>query len=100
MQNFVTRLFNWRKSATAIHQGKLLHFIPENNCYVYFRIHDKQKIMIIINRNEKSLQLDLTRFNEVLQKPHQAREIISNQNLVLERTLKVNAKTAMILELH
>ncbi len=100
MQNFVTRLFNWRKSATAIHQGKLLHFIPENNCYVYFRTHDKQKIMIIINRNEKSLQLDLTRFNEVLQKPHQAREIISNQNLVLERTLKVNAKTAMILELH
>ena len=100
MQNFVTRLFNWRKSATAIHQGKLLHFIPENNCYVYFRTHDKQKIMIIINRNEKSLQLDLTRFNEVLQKPHQAREIISNQNLVLEKMLKVDAKTAMILELH
>ncbi|MBC3831722.1 glycoside hydrolase family 13 protein [Undibacterium amnicola] len=100
MQNFVTRLFNWRKSTTAIHQGKLLHFIPENNCYVYFRIHDKQKIMIIINRNEKSLQLDLTRFNEVLQKPHQAREIISNQNLVLEKMLKVDAKTAMILELH
>ena len=100
MQNFVTRLFNWRKSANAIHQGKMLHFIPENNCYVYFRIHDKQKIMIIINRNEKSLQLDLTRFNEVLQKTHQAHEIISSQNLVLEKTLKIDAKTAMILELH
>jgi len=100
MQNLVTRLFTWRKTATAIHHGKLLHFIPENNCYVYFRTDAKQKVMVIINRNEKTLQLDLSRFTEALHGSKRALEVISNHRLDLEKTLQINAKTAMILELH
>lgn len=100
MQNFVARLFNWRKTASAIHHGKLIHFIPENNCYVYFRSNAKQKVMVIINRNENAMQLDLSRFAEALQGSQRAIEIINNRSLVLDTTLHVNAKSAMILELH
>lgn len=100
LQNLVTRLFTWRKTATAIHHGKLLHFIPENNCYVYFRTDAKQKVMVIINRNEKALQLDLSRFTEALHGSKRALEVISNHRLDLGKTLEINAKTAMILELH
>ena len=60
----------WRKTAGAIHQGRLIHFIPENNCYVYFRVlkysGKKSSVMVVLNRNEKPQTLDLQRFREVL----------------------------------
>jgi hypothetical protein len=67
---------------------------------VYFRTDAKQKVMVIINRNEKALQLDLSRFNEALHGSKRALEVISNHHLDLEKTLEISAKTAMILELH
>jgi len=103
MQDFVRKLFNWRKTETAIHQGKLTHFIPENNCYVYFRVFnngkDERKVMVIINRNEQSTELDLQRFQEVIKDTKTAREVMSGQLISLKEKLKINAKTALILEL-
>nr|WP_315475530.1 glycoside hydrolase family 13 protein [uncultured Undibacterium sp.] len=102
-QDFVRKLFNWRKTETAIHQGRLIHFIPENNCYVYFRVFnsgkDGRKVMVIINRNEQSAELDLQRFQEVIKDSKTAREVMSGQAISLKEKLKVNAKTALILEL-
>jgi glycosidase len=99
MQNFIARLFSWRKNQTAIHRGKLIHFIPENNCYVYFRIDGKHKVMVIINRNEKTTALELSRFEEVMRGANQAYELISDQYLSLPKTIKVSPKTALIFEL-
>ncbi|MBC3875505.1 glycoside hydrolase family 13 protein [Undibacterium sp. LX15W] len=100
MQNFVRRLFNWRKQQAAIHTGKLIHFLPENNCYVYFRIAGKETVMVVINRNDKNTELDLARFAEVLGPTQKARDIISEQEFTLEHKLKVKAKSALILELN
>ncbi len=36
-QKFTKELLNWRKGATAIHNGSLKHFVPEDGVYVYFR---------------------------------------------------------------
>jgi hypothetical protein len=33
-------LLIWRKNASAIHDGKLMHFAPEDGTYVYFRYND------------------------------------------------------------
>jgi glycosidase len=35
--DFTSKLFNWRKTKSVIHSGKMKHYIPENNVYVYFR---------------------------------------------------------------
>lgn len=103
MQNFVRKLFNWRKNETAIHQGKLIHFLPENNCYVYFRLlkngKEERKVMVIINRNEQATELDLQRFQEVIQKKTSAHDVMSDRTISLSDKLKVEAKTALILEL-
>lgn len=99
MQHFVRRLFNWRKHQRAVHEGKLIHFLPENNCYVYFRTTGEQTVMVIINRNDRSTELDLTRFAEILGPAQKAHEVISEQEIVLDRTLKLKAKSALLLEL-
>ena len=33
-QQLVSRLLNWRKTASAIHQGKLLHFAPDRGTFL------------------------------------------------------------------
>ena len=53
-QEFVKKLVNWRKSNEVVEHGKLMHFIPHDNIYVYFRYNDKGMVMVILNKNTGS----------------------------------------------
>jgi hypothetical protein len=43
------------KTNEAVHFGKMTHYIPENNVYVYFRYTDNKTVMILNNSNEIKL---------------------------------------------
>ncbi|RMG81389.1 MAG: alpha-amlyase, partial [Bacteroidetes bacterium] len=64
-RDFLKKLLHWRQNAPAVHAGRLVHFVPENGVYVYFRLHDAQKIMVVFNKNAAPETLDLTRFAEI-----------------------------------
>ena len=59
MQLFLKKVLNFRKNSKAIHEGKTLHFAPENGIYFLFRINDDETIVHIINKNEKPISIDL-----------------------------------------
>lgn len=96
---FTKKILNWRKAASAIHTGKLLHYVPEGQTYVYFRHNDQQKVMIALNMGEAEQELDLKRFSEALSTPSSGKDILTNKVYQLTGSLKVPAKTAMIIEL-
>jgi len=48
--DFTSKLFNWRKTNEAVHFGKMKHYIPDNNVYVYFRYTDTQSVMVVMNK--------------------------------------------------
>lgn len=98
--SFTKKLLNWRKSSEAIHTGKLIHFIPENNVYVYFRILNDQKVMVILNNSEEEQAINLKRFAEQLHTINSGKEILSDKNISLKENLSIAAKTPMILELN
>ena len=54
-QQFIRKLFTWRKSASAIHNGNLLHFAPKNGLYVYFRTNEEQRVMVVMNNGSNCL---------------------------------------------
>lgn len=95
---FSKKIFNWRKSKSAIHTGKTMQFVPENNVYVYFRYTDDERVMVVINNNPKAQTLKLNRFKEMIITHKSGRDIISEQQISLENTLQVAGKTAMIIE--
>ena len=66
-QQEMRALLQWRKTAHAIHDGQLMHFVPEAGSYVYFRFNESQTFMVILNQSEEAETLDLQRFDEVLQ---------------------------------
>lgn len=96
---FIKKILNWRKNNTVIHKGKTMHFIPKNDCYVYFRYTDEKTVMIIINNNEKQMELDCTRFNEILSQFKTGYDIISEKTINNLETISIPEKSSMIIEL-
>ncbi|MEM7484973.1 MAG: glycoside hydrolase family 13 protein [Bacteroidota bacterium] len=96
--NFTKKVFNWRKDKSVVHNGKTMQFVPEDNVYVFFRYTDSEKVMTIINNNPKSVKLDLSRFEEMLQGVESGFEVISSEKVALSKELVVEGKTSMIIE--
>lgn len=99
-KKYFANLLNWRKTSDAIANGKFKHYAPTNNdVYVYFRYTDKQKLMIILNKNTDKVTLDLNRYKEMISNAFKAKDIVSGKNFTFQNTLDISAKTAMILEI-
>ena len=98
-QKFLRRLLNWRKTSSAIGKGKLLHYPVKDGLYVYFRSYEDDLVMVIMNNNQSSKNIDLKRFSEILLKRDRAINIINNRAYKLSKPMRVPGKTAMILDI-
>ena len=97
--DFTAKLLNWRKNKEVIHSGKLIHYVPENDMYVYFRYNDKEKVMVVLNNNESAQTLKTDRFSEMMENYTSGKEVISGKTYTDLKSLDVPAKSAMIIEL-
>jgi len=99
VRRFIKKLLNWRKTATAIHNGKLIHFVPANGAYTYFRFNDEMKVMVVLNKTASRQNVDLTRFSELRIKGATAKNIITGKQMTLNNNLTVDSKQPLILEI-
>jgi glycosidase len=98
-KDFTTKLLHWRQSATAIHNGKLMHFIPKDGIYVYFRYNDDQKVMIIFNKNQNETTIDLSRYAEMLKGKTIGTDVLDGKVISLDNKIQVAKNGATILDL-
>ena len=98
-QTLVKTLFNFRKNSSALKKGKLIHFAPEDDLYVYFRIDSSKKVMVVLNKNDVEKTVDLKRFSEI-QLPRSGREVLGNSIVELNEKLKIPPMEAWVLELN
>jgi glycosidase len=99
--SFTSKVLNWRKTNEAVHNGKTLQFIPENNVYVYFRMWNEKTVMVILNNNTKNQSLDLRRFQQGIGINSKGKDVLSGKEVDLKiNSLDIGAKTSMILELY
>ena len=89
MQSFLKTILNYRKQSEAIHKGKTIHFAPENGVYVISRISDDEKIVLILNKNDESYNLDLERFNELGLQNSEMKNLISEEKINWNNTLEL-----------
>ncbi|WP_231583570.1 glycoside hydrolase family 13 protein [Rufibacter radiotolerans] len=97
--NFVKTLANYRKDTPALHSGKLMQFVPQEGTYVYFRYDDQKTIMVATNTNDKEVDLKTERFAERIQGFTKAMNVLNSQTIGNLNSLKIPAKTAVVLEL-
>lgn len=98
MQDWVRRLFTWRKAATVVHAGALTQYAPHDGCYVFFRYDAERTVMVVLNKNAKPADLDTGRFPERLAKGWQARDVMTGQEFTIGARLSVPARSPLILE--
>lgn len=99
-RTYLSAILNWRKTAIEIHNGKLMHYQPINNIYVYFRYTDTENTMIIINNSDATInEFGLERFQKSLDGYTSGTEIITNTHFASLKSLKVIANSALIIKL-
>jgi glycosidase len=98
-QAFVRTLLNWRKQASAVHSGAMLHYAPRDGVYVYFRSNDTQRFMVVLNKNTEATALDLSRFAEGLAGAGTAVDIFTGARQPLGSSLALPPRAALVLEL-
>lgn len=97
--DFLRTLLNWRKGQDVIHNGKLKHYIPEDNIYVYFRYTETGRVMVIMNANDSEKTLDTRPFAESLEGVKRGREVLTQAEISDLKNIKVSAWSALIVEL-
>ncbi|SHF94477.1 Glycosidase [Flavobacterium fluvii] len=97
--DFTSKLFNWRKTKPVIHFGKMTHYIPENNTYVYFRHNDTESVMILINNNDEPKTIDTSRFQENLGKIQTGKEVLTDKTIDVTKEITLEPKSVLLLEL-
>jgi len=99
MQAYVRTLLQWRRTATAVHDGKLTQFAPMDGIYVYFRHNDAQTVMVVLNNTDKAHTVATQRFQEVIGKATTGTDVVSGKAHALADGIVTSAHSATILEL-
>jgi glycosidase len=91
-------LLKIRNSNKAFTLGKLVHFPPINDVYVYFRIHENEKFMIVVNNNSKTQLVNFSSMNNYVSPKNNLIDIRSNKKYQLndEHKLEIPEMSSMI----
>ncbi len=98
--NYVSTILNWRKNAVEIHTGKLTHYQPVNDIYIYFRHTKTENTMVIINNGKKEVKgYSLKRYEDSLVGYSSGVDIITNTHFTSFKSIDLKANTALIIKL-
>ncbi len=103
MQNeawdYMQKLLQWRKSSIAVTQGKLIHYAPKNDVYVYARIKGSHTVLVMLNSSTTDQTVQMDRFTDITAGYTHGRDVISSAILDLSKQVVIHAKGEYILEL-
>ena len=63
--DYVSHLFQWRKTKDVIHNGKTMHFITRDNTYGYFRYNDDEVVFVYVNNALEPRNIPWTYYSEI-----------------------------------
>jgi len=90
--NFTQNLLEIRKNHKSLSEGKLTHFYPFDNIYVYFRENNDESAMIIVNGSDVDKEIDLNNYKETIASTKIITNLKSNEKFDLTSNKKINIK--------
>lgn len=96
---FMKKLVRWRKDAEVVHTGHLMHYVPKDGVYVFFRYNDKEKVMVILNANEAPTALELERFSQMLNGVKTGKDVLTGKVFEMKDGITLPGKEPLVLEL-
>ena len=99
VQSLVKKLGSFRKSSSALKTGKMMHYIPVDGLYVYFRYDKNQTIMCIMNTAKKEKIVDFSRYAERTTGFTKAENVISGESFETSLKATIPGMHMWVLEL-
>ena len=96
--NYVSRLFQWRKTADVIHNGKTVHFMTRDNTYAYFRYDDNDVVFVYINNNVDPVNVPWSYYSEINEGLTGGVDVLTGQPFEVSDATVVAPKTALVVE--
>ena len=97
MQSFLRTVLNYRKNSEAIQKGKTIHFAPENSIYTIFRITNDEIVMLILNKNDNPITLDVSRFEEMGIKDKTFKNVLTGAKIIMSDSINLDKKGFVLL---
>lgn len=99
MYDYIARITRFRRQSHAIALGKLTHFVPTDNVYVYFRTLGPERVMVVINMLRKQARLNTERFAELVGPDFTGVDVVSGKKLKIKGKINVQPRTAMVISI-
>jgi len=97
--NYIKNILKWRQGSDAIHYGKLKHFVPNKELYVYFRYTEKETIMVAINNSADDVTVIPQNYSEVLERFNSGVDVLSGFEYRGFDNIKLKPNSALIMKL-
>jgi glycosidase len=95
----IKTLANYRKQSSALTTGKMMHYLPKDGLYVYFRYDEKQTIMCIMNTSDKPKQVNAFDYPERTSGFQLGINVLTGKQYNLTEGIHVEGMEMMVLEL-
>lgn len=99
-QDLVRKLANFRKTSSALTTGKLMHYVPVDGLYVYFRYDEKQTIMCVMNTSNDAKEVDFQKYIERTEGFNSAKNVVTDEKFSSLQKTSIPAMKMWVLELN
>jgi hypothetical protein len=89
----------WRQGNEILAKGKMRHYVPQNGVYVYERYLNGKSILVFMNGTSKEAEIDLDRYAESLKGKSSGFDVLSNQQIHFNSSMKLLPREIHIVEL-
>lgn len=98
MFDWLSKLLHWRRNNAVISRGRQVQFIPYKGVYVIARQLDNKTVLTILNGKRTPVELPLDRYTEVIGSHQEAKDVITDCKVRLDKPLKLKARETKVLE--
>ncbi|MEZ0183232.1 alpha-amylase family glycosyl hydrolase [Flavobacterium oncorhynchi] len=99
-QDLVRKLANYRKTSSALTTGKLMHYVPVDGLYIYFRYDEKQTIMCVMNTSNDAKEVDFQKYIERTEGFNSAKNVVTDEKFSSLKKTSIPAMKMWVLELN
>ncbi len=96
--NYVSHLFQWRKTKDVIHNGKTMHFITRDNTYGFFRYDDNDVVFVYVNNSAEPKNVPWTYYNEISEGLGAGVDVVTGESVEVSDATVVGPQEVLIVE--
>ncbi len=96
--NYVSHLFQWRKTKDVIHNGKTMHFITRDNTYGFFRYDDNDVVFVYVNNSAEPKNVPWTYYNEISEGLGAGVNVVTGESVEVSDATVVGPQEVLIVE--